>query len=82
MKCYDVMVDKRRFTYETKGGKYQTVCFMRHKILKGGQGISPCTMHHLKTFSPGLENVLFRTLSYRCRVPDKFPRSDDRKMTN
>jgi hypothetical protein len=39
-------------------------------------------MHHLKTFSPGLESVLFRTLFYRCRVPDKFPRSDRRKMTN
>ena len=39
-------------------------------------------MHHLKTFSPGLESVLFRTLFYFCRVPDKFPRSDHRKMTN
>jgi hypothetical protein len=39
-------------------------------------------MHHLKAFSPGLESVLFRTLSSRCRVPDKFPRSDHRKMTH
>jgi hypothetical protein len=46
---------------------------------KGGHGISPRTMHHLKIFFPGLESVLFRTLSYFCRVPDKFPRSDHRK---
>ena len=39
-------------------------------------------MHHLKIFSPGSESVLFRTLFYFCRVPDKFPRSDRRKMTN
>ena|SRR5947199_7214180 len=40
--------------------------------------------HHAPSeiFSPGLESVLFRTLSYFCRVPDKFPRSDHRKMAN
>jgi hypothetical protein len=43
---------------------------------------SPRTMHHLKTFSSGLESVLFRTLSYFCRVPDKFPRSDHREVAN
>jgi hypothetical protein len=49
---------------------------------KGGHGISPCTMHHLKSSFSCLESVLFRTLSYRCRVPDKFSRSDHTKMTN
>jgi hypothetical protein len=49
---------------------------------KGGHGISPRTMHHLKTPSSALESVLFRTLSYFCRVPDKFLRSDYRRMTN
>lgn len=39
-------------------------------------------MHHLKAFAPGLESVLFRTLSYCCRVLDKFLRSDHRKITN
>ncbi len=35
-------------------------------------------MHHLKSFYPRLESVLFRTLFLSCRVLDKFPRSDDR----
>jgi hypothetical protein len=39
-------------------------------------------MHHLKRFFPGLESVLFRTLSNRCRVPDKFSRYDRTKVTN
>ena len=41
-------------------------------------------MHHApsESFSPGLESVLFRTLSYCCRVLDKFLRSDHRKITN
>ena len=43
---------------------------------KGGHGVSPRTMHHLKSFSPGLESVLFRTLFLSCRVQDQFPRSD------
>jgi hypothetical protein len=41
-------------------------------------------MHHApseKVFSR-LESVLFRTLSYRCRVPDKFSPSDRTNMTN
>jgi hypothetical protein len=50
--------------------------------LKGGHGISPCTMHHLKSFFSGFESVLFRTLFLRCRVPEKFPRSDEWKMKN
>jgi hypothetical protein len=49
---------------------------------KGGHGISPRTMHHLKSFFSGLESVLFRTLSNRCRVPDKFSRYDRMKVTN
>jgi hypothetical protein len=28
-------------------------------------------MHHLKSFSPGLESVLFRTLFHSCRELDK-----------
>jgi hypothetical protein len=44
---------------------------------KGGHGVSPCTMHHLKSFSPGLESVLFRTLFLSCRVPDKIPFSNN-----
>jgi len=35
---------------------------------KGGHGVSPCTMHHLKSFFPELESVLFRTLFLGCRV--------------
>jgi hypothetical protein len=38
-------------------------------------------MHHLKNSFSRLESVLFRTLFYSCRVPDKFPRSDHKKMT-
>jgi hypothetical protein len=46
---------------------------------KGGHGVSPCTMHHLKSFSAGLEGVLFRTLFLSCRVRHKFSRSNDRQ---
>jgi hypothetical protein len=70
-------------TYEKDRGKGSDGVFHAPQNLeKGGHGISPCTMHHLKTLSPGLESVLFRTLRYFCRVPDKFSRSDHRKMTN
>jgi hypothetical protein len=49
---------------------------------KGGLGISPGTMHHLKSLFSSLENVLFRTLFCRCRVPDKFSRIDRGKIKN
>jgi len=49
---------------------------------KGGHGLSPRTIHHLKGFSPGLESVLFRTLFLSCRVPDKFLCSDNGTITN
>ena len=49
---------------------------------KGGHGVSPCTMHHLKSFSPELESVLFRTLFLSCRVPAEFSRGDNEKITN
>jgi len=49
---------------------------------KGGHGVSPCTMHHLKIFSPELESVLFRTLFLGCRVPDEFSCGDNEKITN
>lgn len=47
---------------------------------KGGHGVSPCTMHHLKTVSPGFESVLFRTLFLNCRVSDKLSWSDGRRL--
>jgi hypothetical protein len=40
---------------------------------KGGHGISPRTMHRLKSSCFRMESVLFRTLSYFCRVPDQSP---------
>jgi hypothetical protein len=43
---------------------------------KGGHGVSPRTMHHLKSFSPELESVLFRTLFLSCRVHDEFSCGD------
>ncbi|PYL68603.1 MAG: hypothetical protein DMF20_00260 [Verrucomicrobia bacterium] len=49
---------------------------------KGGHGVSPRTMHHLKSFSPGLESVLFRTVFLSCRAPDEFLRSDDATIAN
>jgi hypothetical protein len=41
-------------------------------------------MHHAPSekFFSGLESVLFRTLSYRCRVSDKFSHGDRMNMTN
>jgi hypothetical protein len=49
---------------------------------KGGHGVSPRTMHHLKSFSPELESVLFRTLFLSCRVPDEFSCGDNEKIAN
>ena len=41
-------------------------------------------MHHApsENFFSRVRKRLFRTLSYFCRGPDKFPRSDHGKITN
>ena len=39
-------------------------------------------MHHLKSFFPGLESVLFRTLFLSCRAPDKFSCGDNGAIIN
>src|SRR6266436_955881 len=66
---------------EIPGGS-DSVFHAPQNLEKGGHGVSPRTMHHLKSFFPGLESVLFRTLFLRCRVPDKFPCCGHTKMTN
>jgi hypothetical protein len=85
--CYDptrFQGENRSFFHsQNAGGKGSDSVFHAPQNLeKGGHGVSPCTMHHLKAFSRGLESVLFRTLSYCCRVLYKFLRSDHRKITN
>jgi len=66
---------------ELPGGS-DSVFHAPQNLEKGGHGVSPRTMHHLKSFSPGLESVLFRTLFLSCRAPDQFPRSDDTTIAN
>jgi hypothetical protein len=49
---------------------------------KGGHGISPCTMHHLKSVFPGWKAFCFAHSLIVVEFPSKFSRSGRMKMRN
>jgi hypothetical protein len=49
---------------------------------KGGHGISPRTMHHLKSVFPGWKAFCFAHSLIVVESPNKFSSSDRMKMTN